>query len=129
MLRTTIQTTDEGTGKELLVPADLRAKVQRAADILSAMLHKVGEKFDIEARWWFEPKPRNDFAVVLRLSSAEGGLLASEFPKAYLDSDDSIRSWLWTPTGNFTDILSDELDREFARIRHGLEVFVAEGKE
>lgn len=119
MLRTIIQTQEEGTGKELPIPADLLDRVQRAAGILEQMLHKVGEKFDIEARWWFEPR-KGDFAVFLGLTGASGEVLTSEFPVADLGDDDSIRRWLWTPTGTFVNILSEELDRYIADIFRGI---------
>lgn len=106
----------------------LRIYSQRssAADLLAEMLHKVGEKCDIEARWWFEPKQANRCAAFLRLTSAAGGTLNSEFPIAELDSDDSIRRWLWTPTGAFAKIMSEEVERHIADIFRGIYATLAE---
>lgn len=112
MLRTTIQTTDEG-GKELPIPTDLRAKVQRADELLRADLAKLAAEFDIEAQWHFERRLRDEFAVVLRLSR-DGEEVSSEPTHAHLSSDDSIRRWLWTPTGAFVNILSAQAKREIA---------------
>ncbi|MBP3957446.1 hypothetical protein J8F10_19540 [Gemmata sp. G18] len=124
MLRTTIQTIDEETGKEQPVPTDLLKKVRRAADILEQLLRRVGEKFDVEARWRFDRIVVSDFAVLLSLTTADGGVLSYEFPKEDLESDESIRSRLWTPIGHFGAVLSGELDRDLERIRRDLQSLV-----
>ena len=113
MLRTTIQTTDEATGKEVPVPPDLRAKVQRADELLRADLAKLATDFDLEAQWRFERRPQNEFTVVLRLSRA-GEAVSSEPRPADLDSDDTIRRWLWMPTRAFVNILSAQASRRVA---------------
>jgi hypothetical protein len=124
MLRTTIQTTDE-SGKELPISTDLLVKVRRAADILTEMFRKVGEKFDIGARWWFELRGGN-YTSFLRLTSAGGGTSDTEFPDAELHSDGSIRRWLSTSTRAFVSILSDEVDRHIKDIFHGMYTTLAE---
>jgi hypothetical protein len=125
MLRTTIQTTDEETGQELPVPDKLLAKVRRAADLLPEVLGKVGEKFDIEARWWFEQRNGN-CAAVLRLTSAAGGTSTSEVPSAELGDDATIRRWLWTPTGNFVNILSEEVNHQISGVFREIYATLAE---
>jgi hypothetical protein len=118
MLRTTIQTTDK-EGKELPIPADLLAKVRRAADILATMLHKVGEKLDIVAHWWFDPVPGKGLTAFLLLTLANRAV-RYEFPDQELWSDDSIRHWLWKPIDKFIPVLSEEVDRMLADIRRDL---------
>lgn len=118
MLRTTIQTRDEITGEELPVPADLRTRVERAAELLQADLAKLATKFDIEAQWLFERRS-NELAAVLRLSST-AAVVSSEPTPAQLTSDDAVRRWLWTPTGAFVNILSERGNREIADAFRGI---------
>jgi hypothetical protein len=127
MLRTTIQTTDEETGKELPIPPDLRAKVQRAADTLAEVLRKVGEKFDIKARWYFDRGPGQDFEVWLSLwaEGMEGKGILFPFPRADLQDAQSTRRTLWKPIGFIIPPLSEQVDRDFARIRRDLDALVA----
>ncbi len=120
MLRTIIQTAEEGSGKELPIPPDLLSKVQRAAGILEKMLGKVGEKIDIQARWWFDPEPEHGFAVLLSLSTADKATLYP-FPKDDLRDDETIRRRLWTPIGFLIPLLEEEVDRRFESVRRGLE--------
>jgi hypothetical protein len=124
MLRTTIQTTDD-SGKELPIPAELLAKVRRGAELLAEVFRQIGEKFDFEARWWFELREEN-YVAFLRLTSAEGGTSDSEFPGAELDGDASIRRWLSTPTKAFVNILSEEVNRRIADIFRGIYSTLAE---
>ena len=117
MLRTTIQTTDEGTGKELPIPPDLRAKVQRAADLLANELRRVGRVFDIEARWRFARATGGPVSVRLDLTSEGRGALGYEFPSEALGSDEEIARALRGPIRLLIPILSEEVDRNFERIR------------
>ncbi len=87
--------------------------MQRADELLRADLAKLAAVFDIEAQWIFERRPQNEFAVVLRLSCADGAVSYEPTP-AHLSSDDSIRRWLWTPTKPFVNILSAQSSREIA---------------
>jgi hypothetical protein len=128
MLRTIIQTREEGTGKELPIPADLLAKVRRAADILETMLRKVGEKFDIEAHWLFEPGVGNELNVWLRLTSGSRGS-SCPFPKTALQDDASIRRNLWKPIDFLIPVWSEEVDRMFERIRHNLEALATTAED
>jgi hypothetical protein len=127
MLHTIIQTRHERTGKELPIPADLLERVQRADGILKEMLHKVGEKFEIKARWWFDPNPGGDFEVLLSLwtegMEGQGGLFP--FPKADLEDAEATRHTLRKSIGLIIPPLSAQVDRDFARIRRDLEVLAA----
>jgi len=127
MLRTTIDTADAKTGKELPIPADLLAKVQRADAILKSLLHKVGEKFDVEARWWFEPGTGREADVLLSLSTSEKSTLYP-FPKTDLRDDESMRRSLWKPLGFLVPLLKEEVDRDFARIRQALATTATAGE-
>ncbi len=129
MLRTIIQTADPKTGVELPIPVGLREQVRHAADILEYQLRRVGERFEIEARWWFERSATNDFPVFLSLTTANRGASSYEFPKAALGDDDSIRSHLWTPIEHVIPALSEEVDRQFERIRHDLATLVTTAEE
>jgi hypothetical protein len=116
MLRTTIQTTDEA-GKELPIPPDLRAKVQRAADILADTLQRVGKVFDIVARWRCDRAPDGDIEVRLDLTSEGRGATDYEFPSDVLGSDEATARRLWDPIRSLIPVLSEEVDRAFDRIR------------
>jgi hypothetical protein len=121
MLRTTIQTTDE-SGKELPIPADLLARVRRAADILEDMLRKVADKIDINARWWFDPEAESEPAVLLSLSVEDRAFLKPfPYPREALRDDDSIRRQLWTPIKYLLPQLDEVVDRQFESVRRGLE--------
>jgi hypothetical protein len=128
MLRTIIQTREEGTGKELAVPGDLREKVERAAEILAAMLGKIGEQFDIEARWWFDSEPGPTPAVMLSLSSS-GRAISSEIPTDDLRDDDSISRRLRIPIKHLVPAWSQEVDRQLSRIRRDLEALATVSEE
>ena len=124
MLSTTIQTVEEGTGKPQPIPEELLAKVQRADSILKTLLYKVGEKFDIKARWWFDPGAHNQFDVMLSLSTAEQGT-CYPFPKNDLRDDETIRHRLWTPIGFLIPHLEEQVDRNFENVRRGLQALTA----
>jgi hypothetical protein len=133
MLHTTIQTTDEA-GKELPIPPDLRAKVQRAAKILGEVLRGVGEKFDIDVRWRFACAAGSEVEIQLILIAPSGAMagplsVTYPFPKEDLSTDESIRRALWKPIKPFTDILSEEVDREFKRLRSNLQSLVTTAEE
>lgn len=117
MLRTTIQTKEEGTGKELPVPAELLAKVRRAAELLEGVLRRVGRVFEIEARWRFEGGPSSGFTVRLDLTSGGRGATGYALPSAELDTEEKIARALWEPIRCLTPVLSEEADRDFERIR------------
>ena len=122
MLTTTIRTTDEATGREIPVPADLLARVSRAADILAEVLHKVASKIDINARWWFEAVPGSEPAVLLGLSVEDGACLKPfPYPREALRDDESIRRELWKPINYLFPKLDEVVDRRFESVRRGLE--------
>jgi hypothetical protein len=116
MLRTTIQTTDEA-GKELPVPPDLLAKVRRAAELLEGILRRAGKVFEIESRWRFERAPGGALVARLDLTSGNRGATGYEFSPNELASDETITRGLWEPIRLLTPILSEEVDRDFERIR------------
>ena len=124
MLRTKILTVDGETGKELPLPAELRPRVQRAALMLEKMLHKVGERFDIEARWSFDPEPGRGFAVVLTLSMGDRSTRYT-VPQDDLRDDEFIRRRLWTPIGALIPFLEEEVDRQLESVRRGIEALAA----
>jgi hypothetical protein len=119
-----IQTVEEGTGKKQAIPANLLARVERADAILKEMLRKVGEKIDINVRWWFDPEPgEQEFTVQLSMWTANRGVdqgIGYEFPKEDLQDDASIRRRLWTPIEYLIPSLDEELDRQLESIRRGL---------
>lgn len=118
MLRTTIQTTDE-TGKELPIPADLRAQVQRAAGIVENYLHKLGGRFDIEVSWRFTPEGADELSLGLDVRTANNRHHVS-VPLDQLDTEESTRRWLWDPLWVVGEFLSDELDRDIDRGRQSV---------
>ncbi len=129
MLRTIIQTADPKTGAELPIPVGLLNRVRRAAEMVEAALHKLGKKFDIEAGWQFDHRAGGSFAVALSLGSPAGGHIDHSFSDGELDTDENIRHSLRSPLWRVADILSEELDRDFERIRRGLQLLAAEGGE
>ena len=117
MLRTTIETTDD-SGKELPIPPDLRAKVERASQVVATDLAKLGEKFLIEVRWRFD-RDDSGFCVRLDFRTAHNGHSVS-VPLEKLKSEDDTRRWLWKPLWALSELLSGELDLELRRIREDL---------
>lgn len=126
MLSTTIQTTDE-MGKELPISPDLRAKVQRAADLLEAELGEVVEKFDIESKWRFVPEKGGTFGIKFDLTTKNltrtqnVGLFNNTLPLEALKDDESILRSLRTPMWHFSRTLSGVLKEELERIRRDLQ--------
>jgi hypothetical protein len=133
MLRTTIQTTDK-EGKELSIPPELRARVDRAAKLLNELLRGVGAKFNIDVNWRFGQASGHGITLLLELVAPQGGLagvatVTCPFPKEALGTDESIRRHLWAPIKALTDILSEEVDREFERLRNNLDALVTTAEE
>jgi hypothetical protein len=133
MLRTTIQTTDK-EGKELPIPAEFLEKVQRAADVLATMLREVGEKFEIDIHWRFERMAGKELAVgvsIVAHNVQEPGTKSVTWTlsKDDLASDASIRRTLWSAINLLIPILSKEVDRMLARIRHDLAVLATTAEE
>lgn len=127
MLRTTIQTTDESTGKEIPVPADLLAKVRRASDILADVLRKVASKIDISVRWSFAPRVAAETITLLSFSVENGGFANPfAFTAEDLRDAESVRGHLCTPIKQLLLPQLDEVvDRQFEGVRRGFEALAA----
>ena len=134
MLRTQIVSADEATGTELPVPSDLRAKVERAAVALRALLRKVSKGFEIEARWQFErlgtPNPTVELTLVSLETPAAGvAPVTYPFPQGALDSEAAISRNLWEAIGLFIPLLSEVVDRLFDHIRQKSAELVSTAEE
>jgi len=123
MLRITIQTTDEATGKELAIPDTLRTQVQHVADYLAGNLQKLGKNFEIEAQIRVLEQPANKFVVFLDLLGRHGAIKSHPIPEQALNNDVDLHRDLHRPLWDFCDILAIEVDLILERLRASREEF------
>ena len=124
MLHTTIQTTDEATGKELPIPAELHAKVQHAADLLGAQLGGVAAQFDIHADWRLALNPAKRVGAWLRIAIGpddRGQTRTFPLPASTFADDDTTRQGLYAPLTWIGQELAALVDSNFERIQQRLQ--------
>ena len=125
MLRITIQTTDEATGKELTIPDTLRAQVRHVADYLGNRLRKLGAKFEIDGRLRVAEQPGGKFSVFLDLQGKHGSIKGHPIPEQALSNDDILHRNLHRPLWDFCDILAIEVDLILESLRARREEFAS----